>query len=105
MSFTFSFSSFSSSFSSSSSSPFLPLPLFPFLPPLAPLPPHIPDLQVYSNPMKRWYDEAFKNIITWIQDGKIKCEETVTKGIENAPEAFIGLFRGDNVGKAVVFIE
>jgi len=62
-------------------------------------------MMVYSNPMKRWYDEAFKNIITWIQDGKIKCEETVTKGIENAPEAFIGLFRGDNVGKAVVFIE
>ncbi len=28
--------------------------------------------------------------------------ETVVEGIENAPEAFIGLLRGDNVGKMVV---
>jgi NADPH-dependent curcumin reductase CurA len=26
----------------------------------------------------------------------------VTEGLENAPDAFLGLFEGDNVGKQVV---
>jgi len=62
-------------------------------------------MMVYSWPIKRWYDEAFKNIISWIEDGKIKYNETITKGIENAPQAFIGMLGGANTGKAVVFIE
>jgi NADPH-dependent curcumin reductase CurA len=28
--------------------------------------------------------------------------ETVTEGFENAPKAFMGMLRGENVGKAVV---
>jgi len=62
-------------------------------------------MMVYSWPMKRWYDEAFKSIIEWIEAGKIQYKETVTKGIENAPAAFIGLLGGANTGKAVVFME
>jgi NADPH-dependent curcumin reductase CurA len=38
----------------------------------------------------------------WLQEGKIKYRETVVEGIENAPEAFIGLLRGENLGKMVV---
>lgn len=34
--------------------------------------------------------------------GKIKFEETQYEGIDKAPEAFIGLFKGANFGKAVV---
>jgi hypothetical protein len=34
--------------------------------------------------------------------GKLKSKETIVKGIENAPEAFIGLFNGKNTGKMVV---
>ena len=34
--------------------------------------------------------------------GKIKYEETVTEGFDNMPKAFIGLFAGDNLGKAVI---
>ena len=37
-----------------------------------------------------------------VASGKIKTRETVTNGIENAPEAFISLFSGGNFGKAVV---
>lgn len=33
---------------------------------------------------------------------KIKFEETKYEGLEKAPDAFIGLFHGDNFGKAVV---
>ncbi len=32
----------------------------------------------------------------WIADGKIKWKKTVVDGIENAPKAFIGLFKGEN---------
>jgi len=38
----------------------------------------------------------------WIADGKIKWKETIVAGLENAPEAFIGLFKGDNFGKMIV---
>jgi hypothetical protein len=32
----------------------------------------------------------------------LKNEETIVEGIENAVDAFIGLFQGKNVGKMVV---
>ena len=37
-----------------------------------------------------------------IEADEIRWRETVVQGLEQAPEAFIGLFRGDNVGKMVV---
>jgi NADPH-dependent curcumin reductase CurA len=38
----------------------------------------------------------------WIAEGKIKYREDVVEGLENAPEAFLGLFTGANFGKLVV---
>jgi NADPH-dependent curcumin reductase CurA len=38
----------------------------------------------------------------WIAEGKIQWKETIVEGIENAPQAFIGLFKGDNFGKMLV---
>jgi NADPH-dependent curcumin reductase CurA len=38
----------------------------------------------------------------WIAEGKIKWKETIVDGIEKAPEAFIGLFKGENFGKMIV---
>jgi NADPH-dependent curcumin reductase CurA len=38
----------------------------------------------------------------WIVEGRIKWKETIVEGIEKAPEAFIGLFRGKNFGKMIV---
>lgn len=37
-----------------------------------------------------------------LSQGKIKFQESVYDGLEKAPEAFIGLFKGENFGKAVV---
>ena len=37
-----------------------------------------------------------------LRDGKIRHQETVVVGIEHAPDAFIGLLRGENLGKMVV---
>ena len=38
----------------------------------------------------------------WIQQGRIRWEETVFEGIGKAPDAFIGLFSGSNTGKMLV---
>ncbi|MFG2050118.1 NADP-dependent oxidoreductase [Micromonospora sp. NPDC048935] len=38
----------------------------------------------------------------WLREGKLSYDETVVDGIENAPDAFLGLLRGDNVGKMLV---
>ncbi len=40
----------------------------------------------------------------WIKEGRIKWHETIVEGIENAPRAFIALFRGENFGKMLVRI-
>ena len=38
----------------------------------------------------------------WLREGKLTFSETVVDGLENAPEAFLGLLRGENTGKMVV---
>lgn len=43
-----------------------------------------------------------KDLAGWVRDGKIKHRETVREGIENAPAAFLGLFKGENLGKMLV---
>jgi len=48
------------------------------------------------------YPEFLAEVGGWLKSGRIKREETVVEGIENAPKAFLGLFSGDNVGKMVV---
>lgn len=38
----------------------------------------------------------------WIAAGAIIWRETIVEGIENAPRAFLGLFKGENIGKMLV---
>ncbi|KAJ6331830.1 hypothetical protein OIU76_010255 [Salix suchowensis] len=40
----------------------------------------------------------------YIHNGKIKVQEDISSGVESIPSAFIGLFRGDNIGKKIVKI-
>jgi NADPH-dependent curcumin reductase CurA len=42
------------------------------------------------------------DVSTWMAEGKITYKEHMVDGLENAPEAFLGLFRGANFGKLVV---
>ena len=42
------------------------------------------------------------DMAAWVADGEIKWKETVLEGIESAPAAFIGLFKGQNFGKMLV---
>ncbi|MFI1988486.1 NADP-dependent oxidoreductase [Actinoplanes sp. NPDC020271] len=38
----------------------------------------------------------------WLREGRISAAETVVEGLANAPEAFLGLMRGENTGKMVI---
>ena len=38
----------------------------------------------------------------WIKEGLLKYKEDIVDGFEKAPEAFIGLLRGDNFGKLLI---
>ena len=38
----------------------------------------------------------------WVADGRVRYREDVVEGLENAPEAFMGLLKGRNFGKLVV---
>jgi NADPH-dependent curcumin reductase CurA len=49
-------------------------------------------------------NEFHSSMIKWINEGKIKWKETIAEGLENAPNAFIGLFKGENFGKMLVKI-
>ena len=48
--------------------------------------------------------EFYADMSRWIEEGKIKWRETVFEGIENAPKAFLALFKGENVAKMLVKI-
>lgn len=38
----------------------------------------------------------------WMRDGRLHYREDVVTGLENAPEAFIGMLRGEHLGKLLV---
>lgn len=46
--------------------------------------------------------EFIKDASEWLQAGKLKYKEDVVKGLENAPNAFIGLLQGKNFGKLII---
>ena len=46
--------------------------------------------------------EFRQDMSSWIKSGQMKYHETVLEGIDNAPDAFIGLFDGSNNGKMLV---
>ncbi|KAF9115720.1 hypothetical protein BGX27_006667 [Mortierella sp. AM989] len=55
-----------------------------------------------------YYQEIFKqfteDVTQWYLNGDIVYKEDITDGLDNAPEAFVGLFSGKTFGKAVLKI-
>jgi NADPH-dependent curcumin reductase CurA len=48
--------------------------------------------------------DFLREMSAWMREGKIKYREDIVDGLERAPEAFIGLLKGDNFGKLIVKI-
>ena len=49
--------------------------------------------------------EFYQEMGGWLAQGQIVAEETVVHGLEQAPEAFMGLFTGENMGKMLVKLD
>lgn len=45
-----------------------------------------------------------ENITKWIQEGSFKSDDHITDGMDNAVEGFLGMLKGDNLGKAILKI-
>jgi hypothetical protein len=52
----------------------------------------------YQQRMSEFYDDMGP----WLRNGTVKARETLAEGLENTPEAFLGLFEGANVGKMLI---
>ncbi len=50
------------------------------------------------------YPEAVAQLAEWVDEGLVQFKETTIEGFEKLPEALLGLFNGDNIGKMVVKI-
>ena len=48
------------------------------------------------------FGEFWEDMSQWVKEGKIKYKEDIVDGLENAPQAFIGLLEGKNFGKLVI---
>jgi NADPH-dependent curcumin reductase CurA len=50
------------------------------------------------------FEEAVARLAQWIHDGRLRYSEDILNGIEHAPGAIAGLYRGENTGKRLVKI-
>lgn len=48
------------------------------------------------------YDVAYKDLETWVRDGRIRYLEDILVGIECALDSIAGLYRGENMGKRLI---
>jgi hypothetical protein len=56
---------------------------------------------IISEHMEVW-PEALKQLGTLVAQKKLQYRETIAQGLENAPEAFLGMLKGKNFGKQLV---
>uniref|UniRef100_A0A2K6RJ51 Prostaglandin reductase 1 n=1 Tax=Rhinopithecus roxellana TaxID=61622 RepID=A0A2K6RJ51_RHIRO len=78
-----------------------------------PLPPGPPpeivifqELHIQGFVVYRWQGDvrqkALKDLLKWVSEGKIQDKEYIIEGFENMPAAFMGMLKGDNLGKTIV---
>jgi len=48
------------------------------------------------------YPAARRDLAQWLREGKLAYQEEVLDGIERAPDAIAGLYRGENLGKRLI---
>lgn len=56
---------------------------------------------IISEHLEHW-PQALSELAGWLAEGRLRYRETVTEGLENAPRAFIGMLKGENLGKQLV---
>ncbi|MBA4601773.1 NADP-dependent oxidoreductase [Thermoactinomyces mirandus] len=48
------------------------------------------------------FDQGLKQLAEWVKTGWLKYRENVIEGFEHTVDAFLGLFKGENIGKQLV---
>jgi NADPH-dependent curcumin reductase CurA len=48
------------------------------------------------------FNDAVKELSSWVKDGKIVYQEDIAEGLENAPETLLRLYSGENTGKQLL---
>ena len=48
------------------------------------------------------FEQFQKDMVQWLNEGKLKYKEHIVNGIENAPQAFLDMFNSKNFGKLIV---
>ncbi len=48
------------------------------------------------------HGDFLRDVSAWIKEGRIKYREDMIEGLEQAPQALIGLLRGENFGKRLI---
>lgn len=56
---------------------------------------------VISNYAAR-FSEGTAQLTEWVKIEKLQYKETIIQGFHQLPEAFIGLFKGKNMGKMIM---
>ena len=48
------------------------------------------------------YEAGLHQLSTWLKEGRLRYREDIVDGLENAPQAFIRMLEGKNIGKQLV---
>lgn len=65
----------------------------------------IKSMQVRGFIVTEFFDQQEKfeeDMLRWLASGEIKYREDVVAGLDNAPQAFLGLLQGQNFGKLII---
>jgi NADPH-dependent curcumin reductase CurA len=46
--------------------------------------------------------DALRELASWVREGRLRYVEEILDGIEHAPDAIAGLYRGENLGKRLI---
>lgn len=52
-----------------------------------------------------YFKEHQEKFQKWLAEGSVKAKLHITDGIDRAPEGLVGIFKGENFGKAVLKIK
>jgi NADPH-dependent curcumin reductase CurA len=50
------------------------------------------------------YEEAVTRLAEWVRQGRLRYREEISEGIENCPGAIAQLYRGENLGKRLIWL-
>jgi NADPH-dependent curcumin reductase CurA len=51
------------------------------------------------------YEEAVVRLASWVRSGALRYREEILDGLDQAPDAIAGLYRGENLGKRIIRVD